>query len=847
MAFPSSPIDGQITTLNGSRYVYGASTNSWTRIINTVSYLTVSGNLTGDKLYTSSGIYWSGNNTPYTASPGSGSTNGQLLYNYNNGFGGANVTFSTANGNVVINSVTTSTTFSTGALVVRGGVGIAGNITAIGNVVLGAGGLATNVVINSITPSTSSTTGALVVRGGVGVVGNITANGNVVLGAGTISNVVVNSITPTTSTTTGALVVTGGLGVAGNIYSNTLYTQTGIFWAANNSAYSISPAGTDTQLQYNDNGVFNGATVTFTKSNGNVVINSTTTSGNITSGALVVRGGMGVAGNIFAAGNIVLGSGATSNVVIAATTASGNTTSGALVVAGGAGIAGNLWLTNVNDVSANIGTLFSGNTSTQANIGAFYSYANANIGSQLLQINSLVSGANTNTAAYLTTYTGNIAAANITSGNISVTSNLTTGNIVITSNTTTNNLYVTNGLFWSGNGVAFGGAVLLDDLLDVAITSPGAGQVLKYNGTSWVNGADSSGGGSSIAYTASATLPTSSNIGDRWFDTTDGTIYEYVDDGTSYQWIDIVSPTLSTGTSAVDSLLRANVGAYQIYANANIGTLFLGNVNTRANLGTLFLGNASTQANIGAFYSYANANIGTLFLGNASTQANLGTLFLGNVNTRANLGTLFLGNASTQANLGAFQTFSNANAAAQQTQINSLVTSANANVAAYISTYTGNITSGNLITGNLTITNGGSIRSSGVVYLLERANVVATSPSNNITVDVLVSSVMYWRSNATINSTVNIRGNSTVALNNIMATGESSTVVLFYPNSTSNNFYPNVIQVDSATITPFWQGTSAVTFGDANSIDIYTFTILKIGNGSFKVFASQAQYQNLGP
>lgn len=40
-----------------------------------------------------------------------------------------------------------------------------------------------------------------------------------------------------------------------------------------------------------------------------------------------------------------------------------------------------------------------------------------------------------------------------------------------------------------------GGAELLQDLTNVTITSPSSGQVLKYNGTIWVNGADNTGGG----------------------------------------------------------------------------------------------------------------------------------------------------------------------------------------------------------------------------------------------------------------------------------------------------------------------------------------------------------------
>lgn len=46
-----------------------------------------------------------------------------------------------------------------------------------------------------------------------------------------------------------------------------------------------------------------------------------------------------------------------------------------------------------------------------------------------------------------------------------------------------------------GAGGGGGGATTIDQLTDVTITSPSVGQVLKYNGTAWVNGTDNTGGG----------------------------------------------------------------------------------------------------------------------------------------------------------------------------------------------------------------------------------------------------------------------------------------------------------------------------------------------------------------
>ena len=71
----------------------------------------------------------------------------------------------------------------------------------------------------------------------------------------------------------------------------------------------------------------------------------------------------------------------------------------------------------------------------------------------------------------------------------------------------------------SGGG---GGSLSLDDLLDVDITSPSSGQVLKYNGTKWVNAAESGGGGTTLNQPLSAInnaglgTPTQSGVAIMW-------------------------------------------------------------------------------------------------------------------------------------------------------------------------------------------------------------------------------------------------------------------------------------------------------------------------------------------
>jgi hypothetical protein len=66
--------------------------------------------------------------------------------------------------------------------------------------------------------------------------------------------------------------------------------------------------------------------------------------------------------------------------------------------------------------------------------------------------------------------------------------------------TTTSGIYVqVNGSTVGPLGTGGGGGAL-DDLSDVVITTPSTGEVLKYNGTNWVNDTDATGGGGWSSY-----------------------------------------------------------------------------------------------------------------------------------------------------------------------------------------------------------------------------------------------------------------------------------------------------------------------------------------------------------
>jgi len=164
---------------------------------------------------------------------------------------------------------------------------------------------------------------------------------------------------------------------------------------------------------------------------------------------------------------------------------------------------------------ANIGTLYNTNISTQANLGAYQIYANANAAAQALAITSLATNANANTAAYLST------------ASITTTGNIQANNITVTGNITSVN-YET-------------------------ITYTEIANIIQATGYIYTS-----------AYMSSPS-------------------YVY-----------------SNGVNILNS-----VGVYQTYANANIGTLYQGNISTQANIGAY---QTWANATITAI-TYSNANV----------------------------------------------------------------------------------------------------------------------------------------------------------------------------------------------------------------------------------------------
>ena len=137
---------------------------------------------------------------------------------------------------------------------------------------------------------------------------------------------------------------------------------------------------------------------------------------------------------------------------------------------------------------------------------------------------------------------------------------------------------------------------------------------------------------------------------------------------------------------------------------------------------------------------------------------------------------------------------------------------------------------------------GGTNATSVLISPEERTTVSATAATGTVAFDASTQSVLYYTSNASANWTLNIRGNSSTTLSSILATGDAITVTHLVTQG-ATAYYNSAVQIDGASVTPKWQNGAAPANGSANSIDVYTYTIIKTASTpTYTVIASQSKF-----
>jgi photosystem II stability/assembly factor-like uncharacterized protein len=229
----------------------------------------------------------------------------------------------TIDGILNVRNTNESISITSGAVQVLGGAGISGNVF-VGKLLNATNlNITSDVSFNSnmytanrttidgilnvrnATESTVANSGALQVLGGAGVSGNVfvgkflnATNLNITSDASFNSNMYtanratidgilnVRNTSESISITSGAVQVLGGAGISGNVFVGKLLNATNL--------------NITSDVSFNSNFYLVGNTIT----SGNIIINSIAPSYNITTGALQVAGGAGIAGNVFIGKNV---------------------------------------------------------------------------------------------------------------------------------------------------------------------------------------------------------------------------------------------------------------------------------------------------------------------------------------------------------------------------------------------------------------------------------------------------------------------------------------------------------------------------------------------------------------
>jgi hypothetical protein len=126
-------------------------------------------------------------------------------------------------------------------------------------------------------------------------------------------------------------------------------------------------------------------------------------------------------------------------------------------------------------------------------------------------------------------------------------------------------------------------------------------------------------------------------------------------------------------------------------------------------------------------------------------------------------------------------------------------------------------------------------------YIVEPTTISATAATGTINYDVSTQSILYYTTNASANWTLNLRASSSVSLNSILAIGQTITVTHMVTQG-ATAYYNSAVTIDGSAVTPKWQSGITPNAGNANSIDAYTYAIVKTANATFTVLASQTRY-----
>jgi len=476
----------------------------------------------------------------------------------------------------IFTTSTNSTSTTSGALVIGGGVGMGGTLYVGGDEIL-SGNLAVNggdITTNNATVNLVNNTATT-----VNFAGSATA---ITIGA-TSGYVAIRNTQAVSNSVTGALRVAGGVGVGGNLFVNDTITATNLVikgayatsYLGNYGSLYIDGSSGNQLIQGSTNSLANGIGM-WTAG----ILNSTVYS----SGGIDFATGKTLRLNNTPTGGVTrMSISAAGNVSMTAGTASTGSTTGTLVVTGGVGISGDLYvgvngyingaaiITTATVGNFGVSSLTAGtDTAISASIGAVTIWNTSTLQSITNRSNSTTNAISiTNATSATSTITGALRVA----GGVGIGGRLYVGDRILATNTTTSVSSTTGALIVTG-GAGIGGTVNIGTNLYVSGSIYGTLNGLVTTATN-------------IAAGGPGQIPYQSAKG----------VTQFIDTGTSGQILisnGITAPTfVNTASLIVGYSINVQGGSAGslVYQTAPNTTGFI-------STGSLYVGSAVTATNI---------------------------------------------------------------------------------------------------------------------------------------------------------------------------------------------------------------------------------------------------------
>ena len=127
-------------------------------------------------------------------------------------------------------------------------------------------------------------------------------------------------------------------------------------------------------------------------------------------------------------------------------------------------------------------------------------------------------------------------------------------------------------------------------------------------------------------------------------------------------------------------------------------------------------------------------------------------------------------------------------------------------------------------------------------FMSETVKINTTARTGTQAVNLDEGMVHYFSTNSAGTWKPNFTMSAGDDINATIATGDVFSPTMIVAKGATSH-YANAIQVDGSDVTPEFLGGAPTDGGDSGTFDIYSYTIIKTGNDTFKAFASVSNYE----